>query len=100
MNRASPGSVTPHRRFERAAVCSQVAPKRIHSSPNPVSMPFAIIASNVLPYSERLAKREVHPTAPQQWMMALLQGQHAVEIEPRRPSPNYNITVRKRHAAR
>jgi hypothetical protein len=30
-------------------------------------------------------------------MMALFQGHYAVEIQSRRPTPDYNITVQKRH---
>ena len=32
-----------------SAVCSEVAPKRIHSSPKPLLMPFLIIASSIFP---------------------------------------------------
>ena len=32
-----------------SAVCSEVAPNLIHSSPKPVMIPFAIIASSMLP---------------------------------------------------
>jgi hypothetical protein len=32
-----------------STVCSEVAPNRIHSSPKPVMMPPAIIASSTLP---------------------------------------------------
>ena|ERR1700737_1301978 len=48
-------------------------------------------------HSERLPKSEIHARAPQQWMMALFQGHYAVEIQSRRPTPDYNITVQKRH---
>ena len=34
---------------EPSTVCSEVAPNRIHSSPKPVWMPPAIIASSTLP---------------------------------------------------
>jgi hypothetical protein len=32
-------------------------------------------------------------------MMALFQRSYAVEIQSRRPTPNYNITVHERHPA-